>query len=224
MTPNQRVVGRKLARNPLDLYEVGDNLAPNHLSSERIGQTVTHSDRTLPVLLSKVIASGWTKPSIQVGALLYLRSRGELNLHGLRRLHKLLRNISSLEVDASVRHEERISNSPESFGILLTWVTRPSHLRSSHRRQKRRIGVGYRDKGSLTPFHSRKRIFGDQDLFYLGEEQEFSSGIPQYLSHLVGVNGILLFRHVSDGWWRILTPFERYLGAKRMLEMTLAKY
>jgi hypothetical protein len=224
MTPNQRVVGRKTARESLDLYEAGDNLAPNHLSSERIGQTVTHSDRTLPVVLSKVIASGWTKPSIQIGALLYLRGRGELNLHGLRRLHKLLKNVSSLEVTAASRHEERISKSPESFGILFFWVTRPSHLRSYHRRQKRRIGVGYRDKGSLTPFHSRKRIFGEQNLFYLGEAMEFSSEIPQYLAHLVGVNGILLFRHVSDGWWRILTPFERHESAKRMLEMTLAKY
>lgn len=224
MTPNQRVDRRNTAGYPLDLYEVGDNLAPNHLSSERIGQTVTHSDRTLPDSLSKVIASGWTKPSIQVGALLYLRRRGELNLHGLRRLYKLLRNISSLEVQASVRHEERISKSPESFGVLLHWVTRPSHLRSYHRRQKRRIGVGYRDKGSLTPFHSRGRNFGEQNLFYLGEEKEYSSDISPFLSHLVGVNGILLFRHVSDGWWRILTPFERFQGAKRMLEMTLAKY
>jgi hypothetical protein len=61
-------------------------------------------------------------------------------------------------------------------------------------------------------------------LFYLGEEKEFLSELPFAKSLLVGVNGILLFRHVSDGWWRILSPYERFCNARRMLELTLAKY
>lgn len=228
MTPsNNRVSGKNGTRRiPLDLYEAGDQLAPQYLSdSERIGQTATHSDRTLPDDYSKVVASGWRKPSIQIGALLYLRSRGELPLHGHRRLSKLLNTISYLEIAAAQRHEERISKSPESFGVLLRWVCRPLHLRSFRRAEKRRIGVGYRDKGSLPPSHSSHRVFGEQGLLYLGEEKEFLPSIQPLIARLAGCqNGALLFHHVSDGWWRVLSPYERFVNAQRMLTLTLAKY
>jgi len=227
MTPsNNRVDGKKSRPVPLDLYEAGDQLAPQYLSdSERIGQTATHSDRTLPDDYLKVVQSGWRKPSIQVGALLYLRSRGDLSLHGLRRLSKLLNTIQYLEIAAATRHEVKISNSPESFGALLRWVQRPTRLRKSNRPEKRRIGVGYRDKGSLPPSHSRNRVFGEQGLLYLGEEKEFLPTLSPFIARLAGCqNGALLFHHVSDGWWRVLSPYERFVNAQRMLELTLAKY
>jgi hypothetical protein len=222
MTPNQKGGMRTPKGHPLDLYEAGDSLAPELYSSERIGQTATHSDRTLPDDTYKVIKSGWIKPSIQLGALLYLRSRGDLTLGGKRRLHRLLNRISPEEVFAALRHQEKISKSPQSFEVLLRWIQRPLHLRQYFRKERRRIGVGYRDKGSLPPSHSRNRVFGEQGLLYLGEEKEFLSELPKFQSHLVGVNGILLFHHVSDGWWRILSPFERFSIASRMLEKTLA--
>jgi len=210
---------------PLDLYEVGDKLAPESSLAERAGQTATHSDRTLPDTYLKVVNSGWTKPSIQLGALLYLRSRGDLTLHERRRLHKLLNNISHLEVIAAMRHAEKISKSPESFGALFAWVSRPVRLRSHHRLEKRRIGVGYRDKGSLPPSHSQGRVFGEQGLLYLGEEKEYFAELNPVVSRLAGcLNGALLIHHVSDGWWRVLSPYERFENAQRMLKMTLAKY
>jgi len=228
MTPSNNRVNRvsKDKRNPLDLYEVGDQLAPESFSSaERIGQTATHSDRTLPDDYVKVVQSGWRKPSIQVGALLYLRSRGDLSLHGLRRLSKLLNTIQYLEIAAATRHEEKISKSPESFEVLLRWVQRPTRLRKYNRAEKRRIGVGYRDKGSLPPSHSQKRVFGEQGLLYLGEEKEFLPSLAPFIARLAGCqNGALLFHHVSDGWWRVLSPYERFVNAQRMLNLTLAKY
>lgn len=222
MTPNPGSNGRKRTSYPLDLYQAGDQLAPESFSSERVGQTATHSDRTLPGDFAIVVRSGWQKPSIQLGALLYLRSRGDLSLNGKRRMHKLINNVSHLEVSASLSHQEKISKSPESFGALLRWSQRPLSFRPYRKSERRRIGVGYRDKGSLPPSHSRGRVFGEQGLLYLGEEKEFLSQYPLIQSLLVGVNGILLFQHVSDGWWRILTPFERFKIASRMLEKTLA--
>jgi len=212
---------------PLDLYEAGDQLAPDFYSAERAGQTLTHSVRILPDDYVKVVRSGWTKPSIQLGALLFLRDRGDLILHGRRRLHRLLTNISSSEIQAALRHAEKISKFPEKFGTLLRWSQRPFHLKKYHRAEKRRIGVGYRDKGSMPPSHSRGRKIGEQGLLYLGEEKEFLNVqiSPMVQSHLARcLNGVLLFHHVSDGWWRILTPYERFLIASHMLEKTLAKY
>lgn len=224
MTPNQRVTGPNgQSSYPLDLYEAGDQLAPESFSSERGGQTMTPSDRTLPFDYRKVASSGWTKPSIQLGALLYLRSRGDLPLHGRRRLHKLLNSINHLETIAALRHAEKISKSPESFGTLFAWATRPLYLKKYHRTEKRRIGVGYRDKGSLPPSHSRGRVFGEQNLLYLGEEKEFLADLGSVSTRLAGCNGILLFHHVSDGWWRVLSPYERFERAQRMLTLTLAR-
>jgi len=210
---------------PLDLYEAGDNLAPNSFVEKRVGQTATHSDRILPSDYLKVVKSGWRKPSIQLGAILYLRDRGDLNLNGERRLHKLLKNISSEEISAAFRHKEKISKFPEAFGPLLRWCTRPLHFRPYHKKEKRRIGVGYRDKGSLPPSHSRHRVFGEQDLLYLGEEKEFLDLNHPVFAHLGRcLNGVLLFQHVSDGWWRILTPRERFERAQLMLSQALTRY
>lgn len=224
MTPNHRVGNGAPKGYPLDLYEAGDNLAPTNLPTKKDRHTATRSDRTLPGDFTKVNSSGWKKPSIQVGALLYLRSRGDLTLYGRRRLHRLLNSLLSQEVTAALAHEEKISKSPESFGALLRWCQRPFHLSEYHRRERRRIGVGYRDKGSLRPSHLAGRSMPEPGLFYLGEEKEFLSELPFAKSLLVGVNGILLFRHVSDGWWRVLSPYERFCNARRMLELTLAKY
>jgi len=219
------VNGKAETSYPLDLYEAGDKLAPDSFSTKRAGQTATHSDRTLPDDYLKVVQSGWRKASVQLGALLYLRSRGDLTLHGSRRTHKLLNNISHLEVMAALRHAEKISKSPESFGALLRWCQRPLYLRKYHNPEKRRIGVGYRDKGSLPPSHLSNRVFGEQGLLYLGEEKEFLAPLLPFVSRLAGcLNGALLFHHVSDGWWRVLSPFERFENAQRMLKMTLAKY
>lgn len=80
MTPNHRVGNGAPKGYPLDLYEAGDNLAPTNLPTKKDRHTATRSDRTLPGDFTKVNSSGWKKPSIQVGALLYLQSRGDLTL------------------------------------------------------------------------------------------------------------------------------------------------
>lgn len=219
-------VNKKARSYPLDLYEAGDQLAPDSFDLKRAGQTATHSDRTLPFDYQVVIRSGWRKPSIQLGALLYLRARGDLNLHGERRLHKLLRNISSQEISAALNHQVKISKNPKSFGALLRWSSRPLSFRPYFHKEKRRIGVGYRDKGSLPPSHSSHRSFGEANLLYLGENQEFLPALmstPVYTSLARCLNGVLIFRHVSDGWWVPLTPYERFLNASRMLLRRLAE-
>lgn len=207
----------------LDLYEAGDHLAPYSFYAERAGQTATHTDRTLPSDFLSVRKSGWMKPSIQLGALLYLESRGELTLHGKRRLHRLLRNISSQEVEASQRHKERISKSPKSFGVLLRWIQRPLSFQSFKRRERRRIGVGYRDKGSLPPSHSQGRRERPDEAIYLGEEMEYIDDLRPVIN-LVGAYGYPLFHHLSDGWWIPLKRPERMKLHYWMLQQALAKY
>jgi len=209
MSPKQKGVHRELVLRVLDLYENKDQLAPISFSAKRDGQTMTPSDRIQRSAdFQTVRKSGWMKPSFQVGALLLLREKGTLNLYGERRLHKLLNNIRYEEVYASISNKEKISNDPQAHGALLRWVCRPLYLASYNRKEKRRIGVGYRDKGSLPPSHLQGRN-GVQEVFFLGEKKEYLSDYHLKYFQLLGFNGYPPFHHLGGGWWRPLSFSER---------------
>jgi hypothetical protein len=219
MSPNSGDMGRIL-EGPFDLYNRGDQLAPvkvftSSFRDYRFSHHGSHVDRTYLFSDSLVIRkSGWEKPSILLGALLFLREEGILNLHGERRLSHLLVHIRIQEVTASVSHRDKISKNPSSFRILLRWVQRPFSLKSFHKKEKRRIGTGYHDKGSTATKHRPKwdkdnTIYIAPSGIFLGENKEFLKDIPIHIFQMFGFNGYPPFHHLGDGWWRPWTIQER---------------
>jgi len=219
MSPNSGDMGR-IPEGPFDLYNGGDLLAPvkvftSSFRDNRISHHGSLVDRTdHPSDSSLVRKSGWIKPSIQLGALLFLRELEVLDLNGLRRLNHLLEHISVQEIIASKAHKEKISKSPQSFKILLRWIQKPFHLKSFHKKEKRRIGTGYHDKGSTATIH-RPKWDKDNTIYiapagiYLGENKEFLKEIPIHIFQMFGFNGYPPFHHLGDGWWRPWTIQER---------------
>jgi len=232
MLPNKQHGGRQLDQMVLDLYEAKDQLAPDSFVSQsgktlRNRQNGSPSDRTFQLVSQRIVrSSGWTKPSIQMGALIFLHYEGSLNLFGRRRLNKLLKTSSLQEILASQNHRVKISRNSRSFGALLFWVQRPIHLKSYNRPEKRRIGVGYRDKGSTPPYRKPKwdknnEIHMAQAGLYLGENQEYLNDIPVVYFQMFGMNGYPPFHHLGGGWWVPFTFAERAKLLSQMVRQTL---
>jgi hypothetical protein len=147
-----------------------------------------------------VFASGWTKPTIQLAALLGMELEGSLSVGGARRLSQLLVSQPVDVIEAALLRRERISNDP-SFDVLRAWANRPCSVKpAKHSPERRRIGVGYRDKGSLLPSHKKGRQLPDENAIYLGEKKEWMTSLPQQLYIWVQEWGYLM-HHLGDGWW-----------------------
>lgn len=200
----------------LDLYEAGDQLYPqtdNVISSR---QRWTRSASTLHGVRLKVVSSGWMKPTIQLAMLLWLERQDQLTIGGRRRLHKLLTSQSTAVQIAAVRRSYQLGNDP-SFEMLAFWVNRPQTLRAYFRKEKRRIGVGYRDKGSTLPHDKQGRREGPDDAIFLGEHMEHIWSIkPVEVALLVQDYGHL-FNHLSDGWWVPDHRLKALLVVRRLL-------
>jgi hypothetical protein len=184
----------------LDLLQEGDELLNATTLSKRERQTASPSTNTLPLIRQKIRASGWEKPTIQLAALLGMELKGSLTVGGLRRLSHLLASQPIDVISAAVRRQERISSDP-SFDVLRFWANRPFSVKRSHRTpERRRIGVGYRDKGSLLPSHLKGRQLPEENAIFLGEKKEWISSLPQQLYIWVQEWGYLM-HHLGDGWW-----------------------
>jgi len=184
----------------LDLLQEGDaHLNATTLSKMR-KHTASPSSSTLPLLFQRVRESGWTKPTIQLAALLGMELEGSLTVGGMRRLSRLMASQPVEVIVAASRRQERISSDP-SFDILRAWTNRPCSVKHSpHPPERRRIGVGYRDKGSLQPSHTKGRQLPDENAIYLGEKKEWMTSLPQQLYIWVQEWGYLM-HHLGDGWW-----------------------
>jgi len=184
----------------LDLLQEGDAQLNATILSKRERQTASPSDSTLPLIRQKIVASGWTKPTIQLAALLGMELEGTLTVGGLRRLSQLMTSQSVDVIAAAILRRERISSDP-SFDLLRAWANRPCSVKHSPRSpERRRIGVGYRDKGSLLPSHQKGRQLPDENAIYLGEKKEWMTSLPQQLYIWVQEWGYLM-HHLGDGWW-----------------------
>ena len=184
----------------LDLIQEGDAHLNATILSKRERQTASPSTNTLPFIRQKVLQSGWTKPTIQLAALLGMELEGSLTVGGLRRLSQLMASQPVDVIVAAVHRREKISNDP-SFDVLREWANRPCSVKHSTRSpEKRRIGVGYRDKGSLLPSHKKGRQLPDENAIYLGEKKEWMTSLPQQLYIWVQEWGYLM-HHIGDGWW-----------------------
>jgi len=125
---------------------------------------------------------------------------GTLTIGGLRRLSRLMAFQPIEVIVAATQRRERISSDP-SFEVLRTWVNRPCSVRHTPKRpEKRRIGVGYRDKGSMLPSHLKGRQLPEENAIFLGEKKEWITSLPQQLFIWVQDWGYLM-HHLGDGWW-----------------------
>jgi len=184
----------------LDLIQEGDAHLNATILSKRERQTASPSTNTLPFIRQKILQSGWTKPTIQLAALLGMELEGSLTVGGLRRLSQLMASQPVDVIVAAVHRREKISNDP-SFDVLREWANRPCSVKHSTRSpEKRRIGVGYRDKGSMQPSHQRGRQLPEENAIFLGEKKEWMSSLPQQLYIWVQDWGYLM-HHLGDGWW-----------------------
>lgn len=200
-------------RQSLDLYEAGDQLF-SVPELQMVRQTWPHSASTLRDVRLKVIRSGWMKPTIQLAMLLGLERQDCLSIGGRRRLHKMLASQPTLVHFAAFRRWT-IALDP-SFESLAIWVNRPIHLRSFNRKAKRRIGVGYRDKGATLRSHERFRNQSPEGILYLGERKELIWTYPPEVSLLVQDYGYL-FNHLGDGWWEPDYRLKALMVVRRLL-------
>jgi hypothetical protein len=200
----------------LDLIEEGDELLDTRQTSRRGRQTESPAASTLPEIFQKVRASGWDKPTIQLSALLGMENQGSLSIGGMRRLKQMLASQPTSVIAAALSRKEKIQNDP-SFGMLRAWANRNCPVRKKfHRPEKNRIGVGYRDKGSLLPSHHRGRRLPEEFMFYLGEKKEWISSLPQEL-YIWVQNWSYLLHHLGDGWWAPDTRLRQHMLKARLL-------
>jgi hypothetical protein len=217
--------GRSLSRNP-DLYEKNDQLAPQSDRSFLGRQIVPRLDRTQHKIDSQIVVnSGWTKPSIQLGALLFLQEKGQLSLEGRRRIHKLLNTTSIQDKMASLTQKEKISHYPKAFESLLRWVQWWCPLKSFHKKEIPRIGVGYQDKGAQTLSHLRRTIIGEAREVFLGENMEY---LKNYLYALGNFGSISLFpdlyQDLGGGYWKFPSFDERAKYLSSFVRKLLIQY
>lgn len=197
MSKTKRSQARASLIQTVDLYEGGDRLySYNPLVMSR--QTESRSAGTPQAQLYLVVfRSGWMKPTVQLSMLLGLEKSGNLTIGGMRRLHKLLAS-QSTDVQNAAVSRSHIHNDP-SFWALKAWVNRPLSFSSYTKKEKRRIGVGYRDKGTLPPNHTKGRN-QQPDAIYLGEKMEWIWDLKPEVALLVQDYGYLL-NHLGNGWW-----------------------
>jgi hypothetical protein len=154
------------------------------------------------------------KPTIQLAMLVGLERQNNLTIHGRRRLHKMLAS-QPTSVQFAAVSRSRIAFD-HSFDQLAIWVNRPIHLRTFNRKAKRRIGVGYRDKGATLRSHERFRHQSPEGILYLGERMEFIWTYPPEVSLLVQDYGYL-FNHLGDGWWEPDFRLKSLMVVRRLL-------
>jgi hypothetical protein len=130
--------------------------------------------------------------------LYWLEDQRKLSVGGRRRLVQL-QTSQSVDVLLAAKHRANNLSNPKAFEILFAWVNRPCPLRSFHKKESRRIGVGYRDSGSTLPLHKQGRR-EQPNLIYLGEKMRDLYQVDPKLLPVVMDYGYL-FHHVSDGWY-----------------------
>lgn len=154
------------------------------------------------------------RKSVQLGMLLILQEEGHLSQGQIRFLVKLQGRMKFEELLRAQELYLRIRRSPRAFARSVKerqeiLRSTPSLSSKSFRFERRRIGVGYRDKGALRPPHRNwvveERSWWSEDVPGLSS-QSFNGGEPRWIS-----------AEELFGSWRYGPEFEvtgRYLQAK----------
>ena len=146
------------------------------------------------------------KRSQRLGILVWLESIGRITLGGRARLSSLLEGSSVEAILAGQKFSLRLSQS-DKLQLDFRHVARELNTRprsgAFRRKEKRRIGVGYRDKGTLPSFSSRERQMAQQEAWVPTE------GIPDYT--LAAISSIAPFVLSEDGDHLDAVVFAQYL-------------
>ena len=156
-------------RNAIEEQEKMDYLRSDYLSETeaKTEAEVPVPDRLLPKSKYQAIVSK-LKLSQKIGLLLWLNRSGVLSLGGKQRLLYLQEKASFEAISAGVKFAERLSTN-EKLQRDFMHAARELNRRPQSKRfrvaEKRRIGVGYRDKGTLPGNGSSARRESIRDSF-----------------------------------------------------------
>lgn len=138
------------------------------LTEQEVEADVPVPGRLLPAEKIRLIVGG-LKRSQKIGLLCWLSSVGLLSLGGRERLLGLQSSASFEALAAAERFARRLATNEKlqlDFRPAMRWLnSRPSRTATFRRMEKRRIGIGYRDKGTLPTPSSRERIQAVRDAF-----------------------------------------------------------
>lgn len=165
------------------------------LAEQETEADVPVPDRLLPAAKVAIILAA-LKRSQKIGLLCWLSSQGLLTLGGRDRLLWLQAGASIEALASAERFARKIAESPklqQDFKPAMRGLNKRPRSGAFRRSEKRRIGVGYRDKGTLPVASSRERLAAQRDGFIALED------LPEWTQAAItgGFFPDLLF---EDGW------------------------
>jgi len=153
----------------------------------------------------KLIVAG-LKRSQKIGLLAWLNTKGLLTIGGRIRLLSLQSGASVEALASAEKFATRIDKSEKlqrDFSHAMRGLNKRPRSVTFRRQQKRRIGVGYRDKGTLPTFSTAARQAAQRDSFVPLDQ------IPEYTQN--AIRSILPFSLTEDGSQVDLTVVTQYL-------------
>lgn len=154
----------KEGRQELSVYVLSDYRTESERDSEA---DVPVPDRLLPKHQSKRLVDS-LKLSQKVGLLLWLNREGLITLGGRERLLYLQAKASFEALEAGLKFARRLSENEKlqsDFRHQMRELNRRPQSRRFRQSEARRIGVGYRDKGTLPGNSSGARTAAWRDAF-----------------------------------------------------------
>jgi len=174
----------------------------DYVRSDYLTLTDQETEADVPVPASllaeaklKLILAG-LKRSQKVGLLCFLASQGLLTLGGKERLLSLQYGTSIEGLISAEKFASKLSQSEKlqkDFKHAMHGLNRRPRSATFRRTQKRRIGVGYRDKGTLPVASTRERLDAQRDGFVPFED------LPETIQS-VFTGGFLPDFLREDGW------------------------
>jgi len=183
------------------------------LDFEKIETEVPVPDRLHKKSFSGILVNS-LKLSQKIGLLLWMNKNGSLSSGGKERLLYLQRKASEEAIIAGLKFSSRLTVEKKlqsDFKPHMVELNRRPQSRRFRVSEKRRIGVGYRDKGTLPDLNSRSRNRAQEDSFV------FQGDLPEELVELIKV----LIPTSLEGEWIDLEEIGRKVSAIPPKEQSL---
>jgi len=170
-------------------------------------------DRLLPLRSYRKLVEA-LRLSQKIGLLIWLNRQGLLSLGGKERLLYLQSKASFEALEAGLRFARRLSEEKKlqsDFMHQMRELNRRPQSKHFRQSEKRRIGVGYRDKGMLPEQSLRARRAAWEESFLPTEliPEKLIQVLKQYLPSCL----------TEDGEWVDLSIFPRTFGSEVESEM-----
>lgn len=191
----------------------------DYLRSDYLSESEMNSEAEVPVpdrLLSRSRYQellGKLKLSQRIGILVWLNRNGLISLGGRERLLYLQAKASFEALEASLKFAQRLSREQKlvsDFKHQIRELNRRPQSKRFRQSEARRIGVGYRDKGTLPGHSSSARRAATEEAFVS------SATIPRELVDLL--QKIIPTCLTEDGEWIDLSEISQDLRILKFLE------